>query len=202
VIRKRSQKRRLQFGRDNATVIASMKDAAWRIEPLNKEAQDSEDQAKLEPCSCSGHPHSVPEAPEGVDAKLIEHLCDYPGCECHRGKYRAGLVRELSDARQSYSDIRRDQYYPALIKWSVKSVDPGMDSTGKPNMIEGDDGIFQAITLDSIFDLPDEVIDELGNEIERIGSLSVEERLGFPLPGTSSALGDGAIPKSSAETAN
>ena len=183
-IRKRSQKRRIEFNRANAKILADINDASWRTQPLQKEAEDAEAEAKLEPCSCAGHEHKPLEIPEGsvVKAADVEHLCDYPGCQCHRAKYREGLIKELTDARNDYFELRRDQFYPALIQSAVTGIDGG------DNLIDN-----APITTANVFELPEEVIDEIGNEIDRLGSLSAEEKLGFPLLGTSNELAVGTI---------
>jgi len=189
-LKKRSQSRRSDFNRDNARILAAINDALWVIQPLQREGLDAEAEAKLEPCSCNNHEHSAPKVPDGMNIKAedLEHLCSK--CSCRQPKYRDGLVKELSAARDEYSRLRRDTLYPALIKWCLVGVEPG------DYMIEGD-----PVSLANVASLPEEVLDELGNEIDRMGSLSPEEKLGFQSPGTSPAQVAGQTQTATAETA-
>ena len=170
-VRKRSQEQRAKLNDNSAGILTGIRDAARKIAPLQDEAKDAEEAAKLEPCSCLLHEHS-PVLINAVAPELTAHLCNK--CPCRSARYREGLLNSLADAREQYHNLRRDKYYPALIRWAVKEVS-GIEIDGIP------------ITLDTIFELPDEVVDEIGQEIDNLSSLTVAEQLGFKSPGTSSA---------------
>ena len=186
-IRKRSSDQRTKFNASCAKVLTDIRDAGRKIVPLQDEAKECEDAAKLEPCSCKGHDHDAITF-DDVNPELTVHLCRK--CACRNAKYRDGLVFELQDARSAYENFRRDSYYPALIKWAVKSVTATFEIDGSP------------VTMDNIFELPDAVLDEIGEKIDSMFSLSVAEQLGFKLPGTSSAPEAGPTTNTDAASAS
>ena len=186
-IRKRSSEQRTKFNESCAKVLADIRDAGRKIAPLQDEAKECEDAAKLEPCSCNGHDHDAVTI-ENVNPELTAHLCRK--CSCRNPKYRDGLIFELEDARSAYENFRRDKYYPALIKWAVKDVTATFEIDGMP------------VTMDNLFQLPDAVLDEIGEKIDSMFSLSVAEQLGFKSPGTSSAPEAGPTTTSDVQVAS
>lgn len=195
-LRKMNARRRAEFKINNAKILADLRDLAREIEPLQTEAKDAEDAAKLEPCTCAdGHEHKPIEVPE-EKPKDTSLRCAVVGCECRFPRYRDGLLVELQTAYEKYREYRSGYYYTALIEWAVSAAS-GKDENGDPITIDG-----QPLTSKNLTLLPDESTDELGDKIDSLFGLSFEEQLGFKSPGTSNAPEAGPISSSSAETAN
>lgn len=182
-IRKISQRARTEFNAKHAKVNADLQDMADQVGTFQNEVEETNKIAALEPCACKEHEHTPIDL--GPDRKDTADRCSL--CKCRAPQYRDNLLEELGDAYQKYEGQRRDVYYPALIRTFVAEAS-GMEIDGKP------------VTVETLFDLPDAVIDDIGAEIDRLTRMKAEEALGFAGPTIGSAADGGRPEQTSAPT--
>lgn len=183
-LRKMSHGRRMKLNQDAADIFSKIGDVQRELEPIEESIKDAEAVAKTAPCSC-------PEADPPHEHDEATHRCKTAGCECRMPQPdpTLGGYPRRAELTSKMFDILVYELYPVYMRWGIASVQ-GLDIDGVP------------ATADSMVEaMPENVIYEIGGEIQRLIRLSPEEVLSFGSPSTSGAAVDGQAQPTALSTA-
>lgn len=154
-----------------------------QISTLNASLQTLQVDGEIaEAMPCPGCPHPVGKH------RLFDNKCSVEGCECIEARGEGFAKR--SHILVELSNMDRDKAQPERIRAFVKSIE-GIDIDGAPATID---------TL--ISDGPDELLDEIDEEIKRRLDLSEAERKNSESPTISGEAAGTATSDSTAPTAS
>jgi hypothetical protein len=172
-LRKMSHGRRMKLRELAASVNAELREARQGLSVINDQIMSAESAAKLLPCTCE-HP------PEGHDSET--RRCTVTGCQCRKPDVDDNLYAERNKVAidQIWNNLITGKLYPILIEWAFQSV--RADEGYETNHVSIDD---QPVTAQLLLErMPDGVIIELGECIDKMTQIDPDEQLVFKLPGT------------------
>lgn len=206
-LRKLSQKRRIELNLRTAEVASKIADLQRSLDPVNEEIERAEAIARIEPCACN-HPleetHQpvkdaleIAKAADQVELVDLCHLASTNRCLVHRCPCRepkpdpaVGNYAKRKEIQDKVLEVAYSEMHPIYIRWGVAEIQ-GLDIDGSP------------ATVDSLIsDGPESLVNELGEEIQRLLVMSPDEVLGFKQPTTSGAAVDGKEKSTTAPSAN
>lgn len=167
-LKKMSHGRRMKLNEKASSIFAQIDELQRQLIPIDEEIKRAEDEAKIEPCSCSHEDHEE-------ETKR----CKTPGCKCREPKPdpEIGGYEKKLKLQVEVMDVVIGKLYPEYIKWGIADIQ-GLNIDGKP------------ATVDSLIeDAPEALVAEVGEEIQRLIRLSPDEVMGFKQP----TISDGQV---------
>lgn len=181
-IKKITHGNRMAFNDATADLQTRLATVGMEIAHLQDTIKEAENLAEIEPCTCDHDDHGPHDEKTG--------RCSHKDCPCRKPDIADNVWTGLATANKLQFQYFIFELCPALIRWGVKSISglkmDGVDATVDIFLAEG----------------PEELIHEIGLEINKMSRLTPQELAVFEQPTTSGAPVAGQTSDTTAQSAN